>query len=469
MAPCQINGHVQPSLQTLRDLLVSHGGTYIPYLDRKSLVTHIVASNLTPSKFREFAAYKVATPEWIVKSIEAERKLDWRDFKLVAGGGVEEELRGGMQWFLKPKASTKPSNMKAPQAASATTAVDDGVDPAQGRKIIESSDEALSSSKPLTNDKRSRSPSALLPRTTSASTPLPGLAPALASTSAALSNLPRADIETAPAHSPLMQTGLSLRAPSEMLVPSQIIPSHPGARDRSPSAPPSSSPGHSALPPPPGLLSSTDPISPQHAEATKAFHGYAANASNLPAQRLMREPGWRKQHTAANEGFLDGYYAQSRLHHLSTWKAELKVLVAEAQRRIDEAADGIVDDVAPGARVPAEVAGGLKLSLRDAALPRVAEGQSPTGMLVRPAPNGGSERVIFHVDFDAFFVSCSLDTRPELKGLPTVVCHSQGQQGGGGSTSEIASCSYEARAMGVRNGMSLGQARRLCPEIKTLP
>ncbi len=35
--------------------------------------------------------------------------------------------------------------------------------------------------------------------------------------------------------------------------------------------------------------------------------------------------------------------------------------------------------------------------------------------------------------------------------------------------SEIASCSYEARDRGVRNGMFLGQAKTLCPEIICVP
>lgn len=37
------------------------------------------------------------------------------------------------------------------------------------------------------------------------------------------------------------------------------------------------------------------------------------------------------------------------------------------------------------------------------------------------------------------------------------------------SMSEIASCSYEARAVGVRNGMFLGPARKLCPDIHCVP
>ena len=35
--------------------------------------------------------------------------------------------------------------------------------------------------------------------------------------------------------------------------------------------------------------------------------------------------------------------------------------------------------------------------------------------------------------------------------------------------SEIASCSYEARSMGVRNGMFLGPARVKCPELVCVP
>ena len=35
--------------------------------------------------------------------------------------------------------------------------------------------------------------------------------------------------------------------------------------------------------------------------------------------------------------------------------------------------------------------------------------------------------------------------------------------------SEIASCSYEAREKGVKNGMYLGEALKMCPDLKVLP
>ncbi|KAJ3015849.1 hypothetical protein NUW54_g935 [Trametes sanguinea] len=37
----------------------------------------------------------------------------------------------------------------------------------------------------------------------------------------------------------------------------------------------------------------------------------------------------------SRQTLVEGYYKNSRLHHLSTWKAELKNLVAEAQERAE--------------------------------------------------------------------------------------------------------------------------------------
>ena len=134
------------------------------------------------------------------------------------------------------------------------------------------------------------------------------------------------------------------------------------------------------------------------------------------------------------------------LHHLSTWKAELKVLVAAAQKQSEEnsLSRPSHSNVDP-------------YSLSRAQLPKSAA----------PVPSSGN-KVIFHVDFDCFFVSCGLATRPHLKGKPSVVCHSQ--TGKNASTSEIASASYEARAKGVKNGMSLGRARQLVgDDLQTIP
>jgi DNA polymerase IV len=75
----------------------------------------------------------------------------------------------------------------------------------------------------------------------------------------------------------------------------------------------------------------------------------------------------------------------------------------------------------------------------------------------------GSQRALLHVDMDAFFASVEQARRPELRGLPVIV---GGVRGGRGV---VATCSYEARAFGVRTAMPIGQAERLCPRAVFLP
>ncbi len=68
---------------------------------------------------------------------------------------------------------------------------------------------------------------------------------------------------------------------------------------------------------------------------------------------------------------------------------------------------------------------------------------------------------IVHLDADAFFVSCELALKPELRGTKCAV--------GGRERGIISSASYEARACGVYTPMPTKQALKVCPDLILLP
>ncbi len=68
-----------------------------------------------------------------------------------------------------------------------------------------------------------------------------------------------------------------------------------------------------------------------------------------------------------------------------------------------------------------------------------------------------SNRSIVHYDLDTFFVSCERLINSQLNGKPVLI-------GGSSDRGVVASCSYEARAFGVRSAMPMRYALKLCPQ-----
>src|SRR5256885_8902544 len=75
-------------------------------------------------------------------------------------------------------------------------------------------------------------------------------------------------------------------------------------------------------------------------------------------------------------------------------------------------------------------------------------------------PSLGS-RIILHCDLDAFYPSCEIKRNPSLAGKPLIV---GADPKGGHGRGVVMSCSYEARKFGVRSGMPISQAYKLCPQ-----
>ncbi|CUM66289.1 uncharacterized protein PRCAT00003951001 [Priceomyces carsonii] len=122
---------------------------------------------------------------------------------------------------------------------------------------------------------------------------------------------------------------------------------------------------------------------------------------------------------ARHPEFLKHFFAKSRLHHLSTWKADLRL---QFLRRI------------------------------------IKEEQHTSQNKAKI-----NERLILHIDFDCFFATASCLNYPniDVKTQPVAVSH-------GTITSDVASCNYVARSFGVKNGMWMRSARRKCPNLITL-
>lgn len=362
-----VTGYTQPSLQDLHRIIVSHGGGFLQYLDGKTSATHIIASSLTPRKREEFRRYRVVKPAWVVESVKAGRLLPWDEFRIVNEGQSQKVLKFDNGQVLSQVNNVQSGYRDQTDASWYTAQLKgQGQEPESPRKLpvrpqaIRTTDGALDSTQSDYGDFPSFSN--------------------IDDTGKEVSGISQRNesLEQAPAGEALDNTDL-------------IMPTSPA------------DPAQTSLP----LV--REPLASKPDTTSEEY-----NAQLLSDPRM-------KNNSVVNPEFIQQYYRESRLHHLSTWKAELKAQLQSAAKE---------------------------------------KSQSQIG---RKKPVPGARRYIMHVDFDSFFAAISTLKHPELAGKPVAVAH------GTGTGSEIASCNYPARARGVKNGMWMKGALQACPELKVLP
>ncbi|KAF2625664.1 DNA repair protein [Macroventuria anomochaeta] len=391
-----VNGYTQPSLNDLHTLIVQHGGGFMQYLDGKTAVTHIIASSLTPKKVIEFRQYRVVKPGWVVDSIAAGKLLPWNDYR-VADEGERQKVLAFNNGTVVSTVNNRQRGYRDQTDTSWYT----------------SQLRASPAPPPPTSQAPNRSRLSRLELPTPDDDAVEDLPPShqpqeLSSGEAPRANEKGQNLVTPPKTSP---TGALEPSPDEFGNIGDMADELHDSSDADPMP---------AKPQPRKRRKSTPPQDRIHAAEVAANPRKMQLTAEEHNAILLRDPKTRKS-TVVDPDFLEQYYRESRLHHLSTWKADLK---SQLQAMASE-----------------------KTATQKAKQKRVP----------------GARRYVLHVDFDSFFAAVSLKKKPEFKNKPAVVAHGQG------SGSEIASCNYPARKYGVKNGMWMKRAMELCPDLKILP
>ena len=359
-----VNGYTQPSLQDLHRLIVSHGGGFLQYLDGKTVATHIIASSLTPKKREEFRRYRIVKPAWVTESVKAGRLLPWDQFRVVDEGQSQKVLK-----FNEGRFTSQTNSPQTGYKEQSSTSW-------YNSQLRAMSAEFNTPSKP---------PQAAPPP------PTPSTHPSQSD----YGDFPSLDTIEAQAKTTTPQQAKEDTSPGIQTTVSDITPSD-----------------HSNLPESYNHVQTSPSKQASHLNPNMTSEEYNA--------QLLSDPRMRKS-SVINPEFLQQYYRESRLHHLSTWKAELK---AQLQAATKEKVMSLVSQK-------------------------------------KPVP--GARRYILHVDFDSFFAAVSILKHPELRDKPVAIAH------GTGPGSEIASCNYVARGRGIKNGMWMKGAMQECPELQVLP
>ncbi|XP_049802635.1 DNA repair protein REV1 isoform X1 [Schistocerca nitens] len=431
-----VNGYTKPSADELKRIMAMYGGEYHQYESHRT--THIIASNLPDCKIKKLKVLNVVKPEWITDSIKAKKLLDYRMYLLYS-----------KQSKTQPALNFLPNQHSSESNSLCENSVDENLAEDTTRGDYEKNK--------INKDDLNSNRSNFLTET---------------------------------------HTNGNFCNESELTGESATSVHYATTND---------------LP----VLNNPIPATGKDIYVETKEKGELSLPDN---RRITR--------TAVDSEFLSEFYNNSRLHHISTMGALFKQYICKLREESNKSYPGrmkLKNLKKNGLKLPAE----CSLPVNETLFDNMNDDEllAEEGSLADE--NMKYKKIIMHIDMDCFFVSVGLRNRPELRTHPVAVTHAKGNPrngpqnnssrkfefayykerkeqkfkqsknsnevnnnpvvekgtdaadsddnmwydniGDGDSMSEIASCNYEARKAGVCNGMFLGSALKVCPNLKTIP
>ncbi|KAM7078929.1 DNA repair protein REV1 isoform 5-T5 [Molossus nigricans] len=484
-----VNGYTDPSAEELRKLMMLHGGQYHVYYSR-SKTTHIIATNLPTAKIKELKGEKVIRPEWIVESIKAGRLLSYIPYQLYS---KQSTVQKGLNFnpVCKPEDPVPGPSNRAKQLNNRVNHI---------IKKLETETEVKANGMNSWNEEDVNSDCSfveleqIFPGRKQNGVPHHRDGPAIFNGHTHSSN---GALNTQDCWVPVGNSVASRLSPDSTQEEEKAENSSTDFRDCSVQLSQQSTRNTDALRNPHRTNSFSLSSLHTNTKINGAHHSTVQGPSSTKSTSVptLSKAAPSVPSRPSDCSFISDFYSHSRLHHISMWKCELTEFVNTLQRQ----SSGIF----PG-----------REKLKKMKTGRSALVVTDTGNVsVLSSPRHQS--CIMHVDMDCFFVSVGIRNRPDLKGKPVAVTSNRGtgraplrpganpqlewqyyqnkilkgkaadipdsslwenqdsaQTNGIDSVlskAEIASCSYEARQVGIKNGMFFGYAKQLCPNLQAVP
>uniref|UniRef100_A0A8B9QWQ7 DNA repair protein REV1 n=1 Tax=Anas platyrhynchos TaxID=8839 RepID=A0A8B9QWQ7_ANAPL len=477
-----VNGFTDPSADELRRLMMLHGGQYHVYYSR-SKTTHIIATNLPNAKIKELKGEKVVRPEWIMESIKAGRLLSHIPYQLYT---KQSSVQKGLSFnsICKPE-DAMPGPMfliicESEITPNGTSSWNEEEEEEDGGLAFTELEQILPGRKQ--NGIQSQKDSTAIFNGHTHNTCTSALKTQDCSVPSSNSVASRFSPGPVQEEDKTEKGMVDFRdCTMQQLQQSNKNTDFSWNTHRTMSNSSSSSSLHSNT-----KINGAHHSTVQGPSSTKSTSvPNPSKAASLPVSK------------PSDCNFISDFYSRSRLHHISTWKSELTEFVNSLQRKNS--------GVFPGREKLKKWKAGRSALKTDTGNVSVASSAKP-------------QSCIMHVDMDCFFVSVATRNRPDLKGKPVAVTSNRGagkaplrpganpqlerqyyqnkllngkavpdkldssfwehpdstHMNGGDfnqtvlSMAEIASCSYEARQVGIKNGMFFGQAKKLCPNLQAV-